>query len=225
MKATKLKHQGSCVTSEASDLGAGNFTESFEKNESSQALKPHSERVTPRTVMEVRDAKFCLDSDIDEIVELLGDVGTKFEGKKILIAGGCGFLGRYFYRVFERLNLQVFKKPCRVTILDNFITSGAFGRMEEIENFTFIKHNIIDPIEVDEAPDFIIHLAGIASPYYYRKFPLETLDVAINGTRNLLELAAKHHASLTYFSSSEIYGDPDPRHCPTPESYRGYVAC
>jgi UDP-glucuronate decarboxylase len=26
-------------------------------------------------------------------------------------------------------------------------------------------------------------------------------------------------------SSSEIYGDPDPRHVPTPESYRGNVAC
>jgi UDP-glucuronate decarboxylase len=30
---------------------------------------------------------------------------------------------------------------------------------------------------------------------------------------------------MLYFSSSEIYGDPDPRHVPTPESYRGNVSC
>jgi UDP-glucuronate decarboxylase len=28
-----------------------------------------------------------------------------------------------------------------------------------------------------------------------------------------------------FFSSSEIYGDPDPKHVPTPESYRGNVSC
>jgi UDP-glucuronate decarboxylase len=30
---------------------------------------------------------------------------------------------------------------------------------------------------------------------------------------------------MLFMSSSEIYGDPDPRHVPTPESYRGNVAC
>ena len=32
-------------------------------------------------------------------------------------------------------------------------------------------------------------------------------------------------ARFCFFSSSEIYGDPDPKHVPTPESYRGNVAC
>jgi len=45
------------------------------------------------------------------------------------------------------------------------------------------------------------------------------------GTRNALELATKQHARFTFFSSSEIYGDPDPIHVPTPESYRGSVSC
>ena len=72
--------------------------------------------------------------------------------------------------------------------------------------------------------DWIIHAAGIASPYYYRAYPLETLEVATVGTQRLLERAKQAHAKFLYFSSSEIYGDPDPTHVPTLESYRGNVS-
>jgi UDP-glucuronate decarboxylase len=67
-------------------------------------------------------------------------------------------------------------------------------------------------------------MAGIASPYYYRAYPLETLDVAVLGTRRLLDIARRCGSRMVYFSSSEIYGDPDPRHVPTLESYRGNVS-
>ena len=72
--------------------------------------------------------------------------------------------------------------------------------------------------------DFVIHAAGIASPYYYRAYPLETLEVAITGTRNMLELAKEKGAKFIFFSSSEIYGDPDSKHVPMAESYRGNVS-
>src|SRR5512134_62938 len=32
-------------------------------------------------------------------------------------------------------------------------------------------------------------------------------------------------SGFLFFSSSEIYGDPDPAHIPTPETYRGNVSC
>jgi UDP-glucuronate decarboxylase len=41
----------------------------------------------------------------------------------------------------------------------------------------------------------------------------------------MLELALEHGAAFLYFSSSEIYGDPDPRHVPTSENYPGSVSC
>jgi UDP-glucuronate decarboxylase len=84
---------------------------------------------------------------------------------------------------------------------------------------------VIKPIEWEGPVDYIIHAAGIASPFYYRAYPLETLEVAITGTRNMLDLATKHRARMAFFSSSEIYGDPDSRHVPTSESYRGSVSC
>ena len=63
------------------------------------------------------------------------------------------------------------------------------------------------------------------SPVQYKKYPLETIDVAVDVTRSLLECALIWRSKLTFFSSSEIYGDPSPEFVPTPESFRGNVAC
>jgi UDP-glucuronate decarboxylase len=169
---------------------------------------------------------FSLKSDIAEIVRALGDEARAFEGKTVLLSGGRGFLGRYFTQVFAHLNEKVFKKPCTLLVLDNLITAGHEGaKTQKIPHHTFIKHNVVKPFKTKKKIDFILQAAGIASPYYYRAFPLETLEVATLGTKNMLNLAKEHQAKLLYFSSSEIYGDPDPKHVPTPESYRGNVSC
>ena len=49
--------------------------------------------------------------------------------------------------------------------------------------------------------------------------------MALNGTKNLLEFAkSKKVKSMLYFSSSEVYGDPNPNYIPTPEGYWGNVS-
>ena len=47
--------------------------------------------------------------------------------------------------------------------------------------------------------------------------PLETYQTNIDGTENMLELAELNSAKLIFFSSSEIYGDPDSKNIPTKE--------
>ncbi len=169
--------------------------------------------------------ELLLDSDLDEIVEKLGDVASEYSGKTILIAGGTGFLGRYFLSVFSRLNQVCLEKPCHVIAIDNLITSSKHADfVAQFKDFEFLEKDITEKLELDVTADFVVHCAGIASPFYYRAYPLETADVAILGNRNLLDMANKCHARYTFFSSSEIYGDPDPRHIPTPESYRGNVS-
>jgi UDP-glucuronate decarboxylase len=168
---------------------------------------------------------FILSSDIEEITTSVKDIADDFAGKTILLAGGRGFLGRYFTAVFDALNRVQLAKPCRLIVLDNLITAGETGSViPTIPNGRFVKHDICTPLELDEPVDFVVHAAGIASPFYYRAYPLETLDVSVLGNRCLLDLAVKNRARHTFFSSSEIYGDPDPKHIPTPESYRGHVA-
>jgi len=169
--------------------------------------------------------EFFLKSDIQEILDRVQDICQDFSGKTVIITGARGFLGRYFIEIFKQLNHIKLDIPMKVIAIDNLITSGDYGR-ESIDdpNIKFIQHDVTQPLEIDEKVHFIIHAAGIASPQYYLKYPLETLEVAISGTKNMLELARQKNSRIVFFSSSEIYGDPDNEHIPTKEDYRGNVS-
>jgi dTDP-glucose 4,6-dehydratase/UDP-glucuronate decarboxylase len=79
--------------------------------------------------------------------------------------------------------------------------------------------------------DYVVHAAGIASPTFYRRYPIETIDANVGGLRALLDHASARAdggqglEGVLFFSSSEIYGDPSPEAIPTPEDYRGNVSC
>ncbi|MBI4121526.1 MAG: NAD-dependent epimerase/dehydratase family protein, partial [Candidatus Ryanbacteria bacterium] len=172
-----------------------------------------------------------IEEDIKRIIHVLGDEARALEGKTLLISGGSGFLGSYFVATVHALN-KIFKKPCRVISVDNYITGSRENLIHDIKDdaITFIEGDISKPLnnkeELAGSVDYIVHAAGLASPFYYKKYPLETIEAAISGSKNLLELAReKKPTSFLFFSSSEIYGDPDPKYVPTPETYKGYVAC
>lgn len=169
-----------------------------------------------------------LRSDIDEIVSGLGgEFWGRFSGKRVLLTGGRGFLGRYFTEVFARVNERFTFQPVELVVLDNLITSGPFGEQAApLPNVAFVKHDITKPFHPERRVDFILHAAGIASPAWYRKYPEETYSVSVKGTENVLEIAKNNPGSrLAFFSSSEIYGDPTVGNLPTPESYKGHVSC
>ena len=170
-------------------------------------------------------ATHCLTGDIEEIASRLKSDAGAFAGSTILLCGGHGFLGRYFISLFLYLNEHVLQQPCRLIVLDNHITSGRLGQAATGVGYRSIRHDIIQPLKIKERIDYVIQAAGIASPYYYRKYPLETLEVATLGTKNLLMLGRAHPLKgLLFFSSSEVYGDPTPSAVPTPETYRGNVS-
>lgn len=167
-----------------------------------------------------------LETDIEDIARRLHGSAEVLSGKTVLLCGGGGFLGRYFVALFDHLNRQVLQEPCRVTVMDNYIVGAPKAQAAPpLPNVTFLNHNVIHALPELGRVDYIVQAAGIASPYYYRRYPLETLEVATVGTKNVLEFAVRNRAKFLFFSSSEIYGDPDPRHVPTAESYRGNVSC
>ena len=158
--------------------------------------------------------------DIRLIVDDLKEFHNELEGKTVLIAGGKGFLGTYFTNVLIKIN-EVLSTSMKIVVMDNMITSK---NKENNSNITFLEHDISKNFDFDGDLDYIIHGASIASPPTYRKFPIKTIDVNYQGTRNLLELARKKKVkSMLFLSSSEIYGDPEL--IPTPESYVGKVSC
>lgn len=168
-----------------------------------------------------------IEEDLANINKGIGKEARVLEGRTLLISGGAGFLGSYFVGAIHLLNRK-FAKPCRVIVIDNYITGSKNSFIHELkdENIKLLEADITKPIKLEEPVHFIIHAAGLASPKYYKKFPLQTIDAAIFGAKNLLELARKNPVkSFLLFSSSEIYGDPDPSYIPTPEHYKGNVSC
>jgi UDP-glucuronate decarboxylase len=163
--------------------------------------------------------------DAANVAEALGPLAAALARKTLLLTGGGGFLGRTIIHAIEHLNANVLEQPCRVLVLDNFIT-GLRDFASESKHVTVVQHDVTTPFSTDRPIDFIMHAAGIASPVFYNLHRIQTLDVGTLGTRNMLELARdKRVQSFLLFSSSEIYGDPDPRWIPTPETYAGYVSC
>lgn len=166
-----------------------------------------------------------VEQDIKEIVQSIKHLWPKLEGKTIVITGGSGFLGKYFLNTFGYLNQKVLKNPLKVYSLDNHITSGQDYMLFPHKKIQTITHDVKKKIKLNDDINYIIHAAGIASPVYYQKYPLETIDAAVNGTRNMLELAKKKRVeSFLFFSSSEIYGNPTPDQIPTKETYNGNVS-
>jgi UDP-glucuronate decarboxylase len=169
-----------------------------------------------------------LTRDAHDVVATLGSLNERFSGKSILLTGAAGFLGAQFCHYFCTLNDSgLLQERCRLTAYDNFIR-GTPDWMAELGARADVAFSQADVVRHNDYPpvDFIIHAASIASPTYYRKYPLETMDANVIGLRRLLEHAAAHPIEgMLCFSTSEIYGDPDPANIPTPEEYRGNVSC
>ena len=152
----------------------------------------------------------------------------KISGSTILITGCAGFLGFYIlhflYRYREELRLK------QVYCLDNFMLGypGWIQEMNADDRFIIKKFNIItDDIALlpeAEGADYVVHMASIASPVFYRQHPIETIDANVFGLRRLLDYYChKQIKGFLFFSSSELYGDPAPEAVPTYEEYYGYV--
>ena len=162
-----------------------------------------------------------INRDISEIVQDIRKYSKIIQGKHLLLVGGKGFLGTYFLKTLVSLN-QELETPLRITVMDNLITAKE-KNTNEIPNVKFVEADISQKLDLEEKVDFIIHAASIASPPMYRKYPLKTIDVNYQGTRNILEYAKKYPLEgFLLLSSSEIYGEPTI--IPTPEDYWGHVS-
>lgn len=136
--------------------------------------------------------------------------------RRILIAGGAGFLG-------SNLAERLLAEDHEVLSLDNLQT-GRLGNLQPLmahPRFSFMRHDVTQPVAIDGPLDEVWNLACAASPPLYQRDPLHTFRTCIFGTTHLLDLARAKGARFLQASTSEVYGDPEVS--PQSEEYRGCV--
>jgi len=140
--------------------------------------------------------------------------------KKILVAGGAGFLGSNLCRKI----LHDFS-DVEIICVDNFYT----GTMKNIADmlgdprFEFKKGDINELDSLNFNIDEIYNFACPASPPHYQNDPIYTMKTNVIGVINLLELARKCNARILQSSTSEVYGNPTIN--VQSENYSGNVNC
>lgn len=133
---------------------------------------------------------------------------TAFQGKKILITGGLGFLG-------SNLAIALVKLGAEVTIVDSMIP-GYGGNLfniapiakEVVVNFADIRdQNVMNYLVVNQ--DYVFHLAGQVDHILSLSNPFPDIDINITGTAVLME-ALRHHnpkAKVIYSGTRGQYGE------------------
>lgn len=151
--------------------------------------------------------------DSQKIRDSLGK--TAFEGKRVLVPGGAGFVGSWICQVLVDLDAEV-------VCLDNLSTGkkSNVDYLRDRRNFRFVEGDVCTFRE-ESSFGCILHLASRASPVEYQQHPIETLQANSVGSYNILETARKYDAKILFASTSEVYGDAEV--VPTPESYWGNV--
>src|SRR5262249_40434266 len=92
---------------------------------------------------------------------------------------------------------------------------------KRLGRFTFVQHDISQPLLIDGPVDNILHFASPASPIDYLRHPIPTLKVGSLGTHNTLGLAKAKNARYLLASTSQVYRDPEQH--PQREDYWGHV--
>ena len=123
---------------------------------------------------------------------------------RYLITGGAGFIGSH-------LSESLIRRGDSVLILDN-LTTGNVSNITELlanTNFQMIEGSILDRPLVNQAVqscDHVLHLAAAVGVFNIVNKPIESLNINIKGTENILEAAYSHGKEVLLASSSEIYG-------------------
>jgi UDP-glucose 4-epimerase len=123
--------------------------------------------------------------------------------QRILITGGCGFIGSALVRDFQAAGAEIF-------VLDN----NSYGSRHSIaiDDQHFLFGDILDRSRVIEAvatarPDVVLHLAAIHFIPHCNQHPFSSARINLEGTMNVLDAVrqAGTAAKLLFASTAAVY--------------------
>lgn len=149
-----------------------------------------------------------VNKDLSNIFETDFINWDEFRNKTILITGATGGIGSMLVRSFlfaneqSNLNIKVIglvRDPKRAKIFFDYLSKN--------KNFKLVKNDITEKIKYNGKVDYIVHCANNTSSRSFVEKPVETIEVAFCGTKNILEFAEiKKVKSIVFLSSMEVYG-------------------
>ncbi len=132
---------------------------------------------------------------------------------KAYITGICGFAGSHLARELTDCGYRI-RGAALPGESDRFISDIS-------PKIAVDRFNILNPEDCRKAlvkyhPDFVFHLAAIASVGLSFSIATETFNINVNGTKNILDAAKnkKWLKRLVFVSSSDIYGSVNPKNLP-----------
>ena len=138
--------------------------------------------------------------------------------KKIIIFGGCGFLGSWIVKSFllKGYNVSIFDLKIQKELL-------SYDIGKDINKIKFIQGDITNYDQVQEATskmDHVINLAGLMTPDCSSN-PILGAKVNVLGSINVFEALKKNNIKfLVYASSAGVFGQKD-KYNPFPETHYG----
>ena len=142
--------------------------------------------------------------------------------KKVLVTGGCGFIGSH---ITEKL----LEKNYHVVVIDNLVTGNKDNiSLNDVEfyNQDISDDSVVDLIKIIQ-PDYIIHQAAQVSVSESMKDMYYDEKINVQGSLNIIKGAAEANVKKIIFASSAaVYGNPsylpvDTNHPTNPESPYG----
>lgn len=129
---------------------------------------------------------------------------------KLLITGGCGFLG-------SNLAAHAIEQGHEVVVFDNLYREGSRENLAWLTargKFTFVHGDIRNQNDItgtvrDFIPEAVFHLAGQVAMTTSIANPRMDFEINVMGSNNLLEAVRLHarDAAVVYSSTNKVYGD------------------
>ena len=128
---------------------------------------------------------------------------------KLLITGGCGFLG-------SNLAIHAIEQGYELTVFDNLSRLGStenLAWLKQSGNFEFVHGDIRNKNDVDHVVlkqfDAIFHLAGQVAMTTSISDPQKDFEINAMGTFNVLDAVRKYspQTGILYSSTNKVYGD------------------
>ncbi len=132
---------------------------------------------------------------------------TAFEPSRVVVTGGCGFIGSNFVHHVAREHPGV-----HVTVLDKLTYAGNPENIAGLpaDRVELVVGDVCDAALVDRlvaGADAVVHYAAESHNDNSIADPAPFLETNVRGTYTLIEACRKHGVRYHHVSTDEVYGD------------------